>query len=598
MFGNFWLLSPNLLMKPMINHPDITRRTLGITFPTEQQANVVLWAPQAKQVALAIHDQPVHLPLTNDNSGYWNLETDLIKPGDTYTFVLDDEKECADPASLAQPEGVYGPSQAVDTGKFYWEDSCWINPPLDEYIIYELDIHTFTPEGTLQAISSKLGHLKKLGINALVIRPVAPFPDSKEQHYKESFIYAVQSCYGGATQLQYLINACHYEGIAVILDIAPNSIDQPTTSNRGFDTYLPRKQAANPTKTLQQNERQREAYRRYLIENALMWFRDFHADGIRLNADPSRSDFGNLLQEIREHTNQLTTRTGRQYYLLVEQDLTEIPMYSPTGLEVGAVPSAMTDDDCKSYYLTDKNGGHQTKTYREDYVYNAQFSSILQELFDRQTKTVPDAPLLVVSQNYKQTGNYAVSEEDEQVISLELLKLTAGSIMMSPYIPTLFMGEEWGATNPFAESLQTSPVPAVHVTDKAALLTHDKPLAWELLDQVPNKTLYQYYQALTALRRSQPALYHLNPKQVEINHRKDQQTMILHRWCRDNHVLCLMNFSREDQPITLPSLGKNWQKLLDSADPIWDGPGASLDFLSDEDTLILEPESIVVYKAV
>ncbi|MVM41617.1 DUF3459 domain-containing protein [Spirosoma sp. HMF3257] len=345
------------------------------------------------------------------------------------------------------------------------------------------------------------------------------------------------------------------------------------------------------------NERQREAYRRYLIENALMWFRDFHADALRLDTDYMSSDFESLLQEIREHADKLSVLTGRQYYLLVEQDLTEIPMYSPTGLEVGSVQTAMTDDDCRSYYLTDKNGGHQTKTYREDYVYNAQFSSILQELFDRETTTTPDAPLLMVFQNYKQRENYILPEEDEQVLSLELLKLTAGSIMVSPYIPTLFMGEEWGATNPFLETIPTSPFSTAHVTDKAALLTDNKPLAWELLNQVPNKTLYHYYQALTTLRRTQPALYHLNPKQVEINHRKDQQTMILHRWCRDNHVLCLMNFSRDDQPITLPSLGKNWQKLLDSADPLWSGPGASLNFLSDEDTLILQPESIVVYKA-
>ncbi|WP_460953949.1 alpha-amylase family glycosyl hydrolase [Spirosoma litoris] len=580
----------------MMNQLDINRRTLGVTFATEQQATVVLWAPLAKQVAVAIHDQPVHLPLTNDHSGYWQLETDQIKPGDLYTFVLDNEKEYTDPASLLQPQGVYGPSQAVDTNKFYWEDSSWINPPLDEYIIYELDIHTFTPDGTLQAIISKLGHLKKLGINALVIRPVAPFPESKNQTHKESFIYAVQASYGGPTQLQQLINACHYEGIAVILDIIPNSIDQGATSNRDISTYIPRKQSTSQTKATQFTTIQQDAYRSYLIENTLMWFRDFHADAIRLDVGYSLSDSERILQEIREHTNKLTALTGRQYYLLIEQGLTEIPMYSPTSLQVGSSPLATTDDDCRSYYLTDRSGDHQAKTYREDFAYDTHFSSILEELFERQAKTAPVAPLLTVSQNYKQAGHHELPEE-EAVISLELLKLTAGSIMVSPYIPTIFMGEEWGATNPFSESLQTSPFSAVHATDKVSLLTDNKPLSWELLNQVPNKTLYHYYQALTALRRSQPALYHLNPKQVEINHRQDQQTMILHRWCRDNHVLCLLNFSQIDQPITLPSLGKNWQKLLDSADPLWSGPVASLDFLSDEDTLILQPESIVVYKA-
>ncbi|MFD2935274.1 alpha-amylase family glycosyl hydrolase [Spirosoma flavum] len=581
-------------MKSQLN---INRRTLGITFPTEYQAHVVLWAPLAKQVVVVINDQTMNFPLTNDNSGYWHLETDQIKPGDTYAFVLDGQKECADPVSLAQPQGVYGPSQAVDTNTFYWEDSCWINHPLDEYIIYELDIHTFMPEGTLNAIVGKLGYLKKLGVNAIAIRPVSPFPDSKNQSYKESFSYAVQASYGSPYQLQHLINACHYEGIAVILDIVPNPIVQPATGNRDFGTYLPRKQVTNQDKPTQLNESQREAYQRYFIENALMWFRDFHADSLRLDAVHSLSEFGSVLQEIREHTNKLTALTGRQYYLLVEQDLAEIPLYSPTSQQVDHVQSATADDDCSSYYLTDKTGGHQTKTYREDYAYDSQFSSVLQELFERQAKAIPDAPLLMVSQNYKQTYNDLLPDEAEQVISLELLKLTAGSIMVSPYIPTIFMGEEWGATNPFSNSIQTSQFSRVQATNKVALLTDSKPLPWELLDQVPNKTLYHYYQALTILRREQPALHHLNPRQVEINHRKDQQTMILHRWCKDNHVLCLMNFSKEDQPITLPSLGKDWQKLLDSADPLWSGPGVSLDFLSDADTLILQPESIVVYKA-
>ena len=575
---------------------DINRRTLGVTFTPEQQANVVLWAPHAKQVAVTTTNQFVNLPLTSNSSGYWYLETDQLKPGDRYTFVLDDEKECADPASLAQPQGVYGPSQAVDTAKFYWEDSCWINHPLDEYIIYELDIHTFTAEGNLKSIVSKLGYLKKLGINAIVIRPVSPFPASKNQSNKGTFPYAVQASYGGASQLQHLVNTCHYEGIAVILDVVPNTVDHSTSFNRDLETYLPRKQTSRLDKTAQLSTIQREAYRRYLIENALMWFRDFHADALRLNTVHGLTDSEDLLQGIREHTNKLTQLTGRQYYLLVEHVLAEIPVYSNESRLMDN-EQLSTSEDCNSYYRSAKNGGHQTKTYRDDYLYDSQFSSILQELFDRQASLSPDEPLIMVSQNYKQAGNHVLPEETEPVISLELLKLTAGSIMVSPYIPTIFMGEEWGATNPFSNSIQLSPFTTVHATDKVARLTDNKPLPWELLDQVPNKTLYHYYQTLTSLRRGQPALHHLNPSQAEINHRQDQQTMVLHRWCKNNHVVCLMNFSKEDQPISLPTLGKDWHKLLDSAAPLWSGPGASLDFLSDADTIILRPESILVYKA-
>jgi maltooligosyltrehalose trehalohydrolase len=370
-------------MNPMKNQLDITRRTPGVTFPDEHQANVVLWAPLAKQVALAINDHAVHLPLTTDNSGYWHLETDQLKPGDTYTFVLDNEKEVADPAALAQPQGVYGPSLAVDTNKFYWEDSCWINPPLDEYTIYELDVRAFSPEGNFDAVVRQLGLLKKLGINALLIKSVSSVTASPN----ELFLYAVQASYGGPYQLQHLVNACHFEGIAVILDVNYTEISK---QNNYLKTYRSSKQKMSRHESDVTTDSRREAGHRYIIENALMWFRDFHIDALRLNAVYTLPDSEQILKEIRAYTNQLTALTGTQHCLLVENELANESLTGTTSTEntqqEGKSRQVSINEIYDSYCSDNQPSKLSIKTYREDYMYDDRFSSLLRELFGRQAE--------------------------------------------------------------------------------------------------------------------------------------------------------------------------------------------------------------------
>jgi maltooligosyltrehalose trehalohydrolase len=563
----------------------VSRRSIGVTFTDEQEANVVVWAPRAHQVGISINGDADTLPLTSDDTGYWTVTTDQLRPGDLYAFVIDGEQEYADPASLAQPQGVYGPSQAFDTNTFYWEESCWVNPPLDEYILYELDTYTFTPEGTFNAVVNKLGYLKRLGINAIVIRPVTPFPDSRNWSSDGVFLYAVQASYGGPTQLQQLINACHVRGIAVVMDLAYNQLDGHGNSFSDCRTYPSRRQGHHhQSKPAHASEAQQEAGRRYLVENALMWFRDFHVDALRLNAAHTLPESERLLKAIRQQTNELSAATGRHHYLLIENGInltSAVETNEPADLSM----HGPVHENYNTYCVEHELSRHLTKTYREDYIYDEPFSTVLQDLFDRQAEPVSGSPFVLFSQPHERVQTAGASG---QTISLELLKLMAGSIMVSPYIPTLFMGEEWGVTNPFDLSQ-----PASSETDSD---THPA-LPWAMLDQQPNKMLFEYYQTLTALRRQQTALHHLNPKEVDVIQHKDQQTMLLHRWHGPNDILCLLNFSPEPQSITLPTFDKTWHKLLDSADPRWSGPAASPDDLSDAETLTLQPESVVVYKA-
>lgn len=577
----------------MMSQPVNTKRTLGVTFSADQQAHICVWIPQASEVSLAINDHALVLPLTKGESCYWQLTTSQLQPGDTYTFVLDQEKEWADPASLLQPQGVFGPSQAFDTNYVYWEDSSWVNPPIDEYIVYEIDIRFFTEEGTLKAIINKLSHIRKLGVNAILIRPVTDFTDSPGQD--ALFLFAVQASYGGPGQLQQLINACHFEGLAVVLDLSYKQASQPGYALSKAAGFTIRKQPVGRPKIRPSSETFSEEYRHYLVENALMWFRDFHVDALRLEPVYTGHDTDQLLHQIREQTNALTGRTGRQHYLLVEQDLT---LVSNEAKKTGYIPKprVRAETNNNTYPMAFTQNLAKTKQYRKDCLCDSTFSDILQELFDREVDTALNEPFVPGLQTYPQPADVP-----DQPLDSEFIKLVAGSIIVSPCIPTLFMGEEWGVSNPFSRLVQPDLMLAGADPELSILSAHGQPsssvLPWDMLDERPSRTLYHYYQALTALRRQQPALNHLNPRQAQVFYQDGDPTLLLLRSYKSSEVLCLMNFSREKQTVTLPDLGKNWQKLLDSADPIWDGPGASQASLPDASTVRLQPTSLVVYSA-
>ena len=201
----------------------IQQRTIGVNFPVTGEASVVLWAPLLNQVAIQVAGKQT-LTLNRQDMGYWQLTTNELQPHDRYKFVLNGEQAFPDPASLAQPDGVHGFSEAVDVKDFAWTDENWPNLPLSDYILYELHTGTFTPEGTFESLAEKLNYLKKLGVNAIEIMPVAQFPGSRNWGYDGVFPFAVQHSYGGARGLQNLVDICHQKGIAVVLDVVYNHL--------------------------------------------------------------------------------------------------------------------------------------------------------------------------------------------------------------------------------------------------------------------------------------------------------------------------------------------------------------------------------------
>jgi maltooligosyltrehalose trehalohydrolase len=610
----------------------LNKRSVGVSFSAGNQADVVVWAPRAEQVAINIHERSATLLLDHEGLGCWRLKTDQIRPGDQYTFILDGEKEHPDPASLCQPHGIEGPSQAVDTAAFHWEDQSWVNPALESYIIYEIHTGTFTSEGTFAAIEEKLDHLKALGVNAIEIMPVAQFSDSRNWGYDGVFTYAVQNTYGGASALQHLINACHFKGIAVILDVVYNHFGLEGGFLNDFGPYLTNKYCTPWGDAVNFDNAWCDGVRQYVIENALMWLRDFHVDALRLDAVHAIKDCSpvHILQELRQAVDRLMETTGRRHYLLVECDLNDPKFIGPLAQGGYGMDAQWIDEfhhamrvtvgeEKKGYYADFDGLPHLTKSYRDGYVYDGQFSMVRQKLFGRKAVGNSGQQFIVFSQNHDQVGNRQFGERSSQLFSYDTIKLMAGAVLVSPYIPLLFMGEEWGETAPFFYfSTHTDPELAKavrqgrqeefadfdsdgHVPDPQSHETFlQAKLQWELLNQKPHQTLLRYYKTLIALRQQLPALHKLNRQQLDISMNDDQRTLVLHRWHEDQHVICLLNFSDQLQSveITTTGAGTSWHKLLDSADEQWlpqADAGLAPDSWSGMALIPVQSASIVIY---
>jgi maltooligosyltrehalose trehalohydrolase len=603
------------------------KRTIGVSFNSRGEAEIRVWAPLKEKVEVILTGTGEAIPLDKDAFGYWNASTDQIKPGDTYKLKLDGEQDLPDPVSLAQPESVHGPSQAVDVRTFNWTDTDWKNLPLEDYVLYELHTGTFTPEGTFAALEEKLDYLKELGVNAIELMPVAQFPGGRNWGYDGVFPYAVQNTYGGAEGLQQLVKACHRRGLAVVLDVVYNHLGPEGNYLGSFGPYFTDKYNTPWGQAINFDDAWSDGVRHYFIENTLMWFRDFHIDALRLDAVHALKDFSavHILREIKEHVNQLMAETGRTHYLMVELDLNDPRFINPLkeggfGMEAQWVDEfhhalrVTAGQERNGYYADFEGLPHLAKAYQDAYVYDGQYSPHRKKTFGLKAENNPGKQFVVFSQNHDQVGNRMLGERTSQLVSFEMQKVMAGAVIMSPYLPMLWMGEEYSEPHPFLYFVShTDPelVEAVRKGRKAEFaafhaegealdpqaeetFTQSK-LQWELLEQDPHQTMFRWYQALLSLRREQPALRTLDRTQLDVAQDEDQQTLLLHRWQGKDHVLCCMNFSKEHQQVRLPDHAQQWQKLLDSADPQWKGPGAAPAVVEAGSRLSLPPESLLVY---
>lgn len=601
----------------------VNRKSLGVNFSARGEAEVLVWAPEAKTVNVWLVDKKKQLELIARDDGYWSCITPAIVPGDAYYLELNGE-QFPDPASLHQPQGVSGPSEVFNPGAFHWTDHEWINLPQRDYILYELHTGTFSAAGTFEGIIEKLPYLNDLGITAIEIMPVAQFSGTRNWGYDGVFPFAVQHSYGGPLGLQKLVDACHANGIAVILDVVYNHLGPEGNILPAFGPYFTDKYKTPWGQAVNFDDAHCDAVRRYFLENALMWLRDFHIDALRLDAVHAIKDFSpkHWLRELRERVDELMQETNRMHYLMVECDLNDRKFIDPVDAHGYGMHAQWVDEfhhalrvttgQPKTGYYEDFNGLlHLAKSWQDGYVYTGQYSPHRSKAFGTDTINIEPFRFVVFSQNHDHVGNRMLGERTSVLVNFEMQKVLAAAVLTSSFLPLLFMGEEYGETNPFlyfvshegkelAEAVREGrkrEFKAFHIEgefpdpQREETFRQSK-LGWSILRKEEHATLFRYYQQLIALRKKLNAIGRADRENLKLDVFESQQVMLVHRWHAKEHVLCVFNFSNQLQTVSSALLDKPWKLVLNSAASEWYGVN-NLDF-NQTNRLVLAPESFLL----
>ena len=607
-----------------------SEKRLGADYLGGGRCCFTVWAPFTDKVEVRlVSPRESILELERDEQGYHQGIVESVEPGNLYLYRLSDGKECPDPASRFQPQGVHGPSQIVNPD-FSWNDHSWIGLPLRDYIIYELHVGTFTPEGTFEAIIPHLQNLKNLGITAVELMPVAQFPGSRNWGYDGTYPFAVQNSYGGPDGLKHLVNGCHQVGLAVVLDVVYNHLGPEGNYLADFGPYFTDRYRGPWGHPINFDGPYSDEVRRYFIENALHWLVEFHFDGLRLDAVHGILDFSAqpFLQQLALEVNHSTGSLNRQVYLIPESDLNDTRLIRSRELGGFGLDAQWNDDFHHSLHtlLTGEQTGyyqdfgrlhHLVRAFSEGYVYSGDYSHYRKRSHGNSSRSIAAEQLIVFAQNHDQVGNRAQSERLSQLVSFEAQKLSAGVVLLSPFIPLLFMGEEYGETAPFYYFVSHSDAGLIEAVRRGrreeftAFRWEGEPpdpqgeatflqckLDPELRFQGQHEILYRFYGELIRLRRESPPLKVLDKGRLEVTGLEEKKALLWRRWTEEQQMAAVFHFGKQARSFSLPLPEGHWRKQLDSADSIWGGPGSTVssEVVSDgKISLSLPAESFVLF---
>ncbi|MGB3616559.1 MAG: malto-oligosyltrehalose trehalohydrolase [Catalinimonas sp.] len=587
-----------------------------------------VWAPAAKHVLLSLSAPHVRqVEMQRDLVGYWSAEIDGVTPDTRYAYVLDGTRR-PDPASRAQPGGVHADSAVVDP-HFDWQDDGWQAPDQQDWVIYELHVGTFTPAGTFEAIIGKLDHLRALGANVIELMPISQFPGNRNWGYDGVYPYAAQASYGGAAGLKQLVDACHAAGIAVILDVVYNHMGPEGNYLRDFGPYFTDKHQTPWGEGLNFDDRHADPVRAFFVENALMWLGEFRLDGLRLDAVHAIKDQSarHLLQEISDGTRALEEHTGRRKVLIAECDLNDPRYLAPTaqhGLgmdgqwidEFHHALHALLTGERLGYYEDFGTLDHLRRTFEGAYVYAGEYSAHRQRLFGADASHLPTHRFVAFAQNHDQVGNRMMGDRLATLVPPEALRLAAAALLLSPYVPMLFMGEEWGETNPFLYFVShTDPalVQAVRegrarefaafqreghtVPDPQGEATFERSKPdWNFEADAGKKQILAYHRHLLQLRSDHPALGCAPRETMEVRTDPGTDTLFLKRSGGGKTLLCVFNCG-EHQRSNIWTEPGTWQRLHASNEVRWGGNGTlPEETLREGDAYFVPPYGVLVYE--
>jgi maltooligosyltrehalose trehalohydrolase len=602
--------------------PTPTDLGTGALFLGNNRCSFRVWAPQVAHVELHIvsPDERI-IPLVPEPRGYHAAIVEGVSPGTRYFYRLDGQKERPDPASRSQPDGVHQASEVADPA-FAWTDTGWTGLPLHDYIIYELHIGTFTQEGTFDAAIARLDDLTNLGITAVEIMPVSPFPGNRNWGYDGTYPFGVHAAYGGPAGLKRFVDACHQRGLAVILDVVYNHFGPEGNYLWDYAPQFFTNRYQTPWgAAVNFDGPHSDEVRRFFIENALMWVTDFHIDGLRLDAVHAITDFSaqTFLEELARALHLRADQLGRRIYAIAESDQNDKRLVNPPDVGGYGLDAQWSDDfhHVLHTFLTGEQAGYYAgygkfeqivRAFREGWVFAGDYSPFRQRRHGSSPRSIPAGRLVVCTQNHDQVGNRMLGERLSTLVPFDALKLLASTLLLSPFIPLLFMGEEHGEPAPFLYFVSHGDPDLVEAVRKGrkeeffafewkddppdpqdeATFARSRP-DFRLAQQGPHEVLFNLHRELIRLRKTVPALATLSKDHLEVRGFETERVLMVRRWADIAHpglgqptptegaggreVVTLFNFHSSPVTIQVPLPPGHWHFLLDTSSDRWLKPG-------------------------
>jgi maltooligosyltrehalose trehalohydrolase len=499
-----------------------------------------VWAPIPSRVRLSVGDAVV--PMERSDDGWWTPAGDVPTGEADYGYLLDARTDpLPDPRSRRQPDGVHQRSRTFDPTAFTWTDESWTGRQLAGATIYELHVGTFTPEGTFDAVLSRLDHLRDIGVEFVETMPVNAFNGRWNWGYDGVLWYAVHEEYGGPAAYQRLVDGCHAAGIGVVQDVVYNHLGPsgnylplygPYLSTRGQSTWGAHVNLDGPGS---------DEVRRYVLDNVRMWFEEFHVDALRLDAVHALSDRSrpHLLEEMAIEAGALSSQQNRPLTLIAESDLNDTLLVRPREAGGWGLDAQWSDDfhhavhvaltgEVSGYYADFEPLSALVKVCEKGFFHDGTYSSFRERAHGHPVDTahMPTWRLVVCNQNHDQVGNRARGDRLGEHLDDDQLACAAMLTLAGPFTPMLFMGEEWAASSPF-QFFTSHPEPELGKAtaegrvkefekmgwDPAVVPDPQDPdtyrrskLDWDEVRTGRHAVLLETYRRLAGLRRTIPAL--------------------------------------------------------------------------------------------
>lgn len=514
--------------------------------------------------------------MQREANGWWSAASP--RAGTDYAFALDGDAPLPDPRSRWQPNGVHGFSRIIDDCDFAWEDAAWNAPPLSSAIIYELHVGTFSQEGTFDAIIARLGYLKDLGVTHIELMPTAEFSGDRGWGYDGVDLFAPHHIYGGPGALKRLVNACHQHGLAVLIDVVFNHFGPSGNYLPRFGPYHTNRYRTPWGKAVNFDDQGSAEVRRFLCDSALMWLREYHCDGLRIDAVHEIFDRSaiHFLEQLSSEVRSLEAHLGRRLCLIAESDLNDPRVVRATEVGGYGIDAQWNDDfhhalhayitgERSGYYLDFGSLGDVATALRSAYVYDGRYSRYRRRNHGRTPAELSGHRFVGFLQNHDQVGNRAKGERISMLVNLRMVKIASALVFVAPFVPMLFQGEEWAASSPFlyfsghpepelgravSEGRKREFVafgwPEDEVPDPQALETYLRSkLNWDELTESPHGEMLDWYRRLIRLRKELPELSDGRRGRGEVAFSEVDRWLVYER----GSILTVCNFSQATREI-------------------------------------------------